>query len=37
VSGVWFFGAGQILGFVVLSTLLGAGGSAAALRRHLRL
>jgi cell division transport system permease protein len=37
IDGVFFFGSGQILGFVVLSTLLGAGGSLVALRRHLRL
>lgn len=37
VDGVWFFGTGQVIGFVVLSTLLGAGGSLVALRRHLRL
>ncbi len=37
VAGVYFFGAGQIVGFVVLSTLLGAVGSATALRRHLRI
>jgi cell division transport system permease protein len=35
-GGVFFFGPGQILGFIVLSTLLGAMGSVTALRRHLR-
>ena len=37
VDDLFFFGAGQLLGFVVLSTLLGAVGSLVALRRHLRL
>lgn len=37
VDGIYFFGAGQMIGFVVLSTMLGAGGSMVALRRHLRL
>ena len=37
IDGVFFFGMGQVVGFVVLSTLLGAGGSLIALRRHLRL
>ena len=37
ITGVVFFGAGQIVGFVILSTLLGAVGSATALRRHLRI
>ncbi len=37
VGGVYFFGPGQIVGFIVLSTLLGAVGSATALRRHLRI
>lgn len=37
VDGLWFFGTGQVVGFVVLSTMLGAGGSMIALRRHLRL
>lgn len=34
---VYFFGAAQIVGFVILSTMLGGAGSAAALRRHLSL
>jgi cell division transport system permease protein len=37
ISGVYFFSAGQVVGFVFLSTLLGTVGSAAALRRHLQL
>jgi cell division transport system permease protein len=37
ISGVYFFASGQIVGFVILSTLLGVVGSGAALRRHLRL
>lgn len=37
VEGISFFGDGQMLGFVLLSTLLGAGGSMLALRRHLQL
>jgi cell division transport system permease protein len=37
ISGVYFFASGQIIGFVILSTLLGVVGSGAALRRHLRL
>lgn len=37
VDGLYFFGAGQVTGFVVLSTMLGAVGSLIALRRHLRL
>ena len=37
VEGVYFFAAGQIVGFIFLSTLLGGLGSGAALRRHLRL
>jgi cell division transport system permease protein len=37
VDGILFFAADQVLGFVLLSTLLGAAGSYAALRRHLRL
>jgi cell division transport system permease protein len=37
VDGIFFFAGGQMLGFVILSTLLGAGGSMLALRRHLML
>lgn len=37
IDGIFFFGTGQVIGFVVLSTLLGAGGSLIALRRHLQL
>ena len=37
IGGMLFFAPGQMLGFVVLSTLLGAGGSMLALRRHLRI
>jgi hypothetical protein len=37
VPNIYFFGAGQIAGFIILSTLLGGLGSAAALRRHLSL
>jgi cell division transport system permease protein len=37
VDGIFFFDPGQMLGFVVLSTFLGAGGSMLALRRHLML
>lgn len=37
IDGILFFDPGQMLGFVVLSTLLGAGGSLLALRRHLRI
>jgi cell division transport system permease protein len=37
IDGVYFFASGQMLGFVLLSTLLGAGGSLVALRRHLQL
>jgi cell division transport system permease protein len=37
VDGVFFFAAGQMLGFVILSTVLGAVGSMVALRRHLML
>jgi hypothetical protein len=37
VDGVFFFAASQMLGFVVLSTVLGAVGSMVALRRHLML
>jgi len=37
VDGIFFFEPSQMLGFVVLSTLLGAGGSMLALRRHLML
>ncbi len=37
VDGIYFFANGQMLGFVMLSTLLGAGGSTLALRRHLSL
>jgi len=37
VPGVYFFGPEQMLGFVILSTVLGAAGSLIALRRHLRL
>jgi cell division transport system permease protein len=37
IDGVYSFASGQMLGFVLLSTLLGAGGSLVALRRHLQL
>jgi cell division transport system permease protein len=37
VPDIYFFGPAQIAGFVILSTLLGGLGSAAALRRHLSL
>lgn len=37
VAGIYFFAPDQVLGFVLLSTLLGMAGSFTALRRHLRL
>lgn len=37
ISGIFFFGDEQVVGFIVLSTMLGAGGSLVALRRHLQL